>query len=82
MNDAMRRALRTFVQGFLGVLALVAVPALTDLVQAVASGGEVAIDVNFWQGVAVAALAGGLIALISWGQNVLEQATGKPIIPK
>jgi hypothetical protein len=75
MTDAAKRALRTFIQGFLGVLALIAVPALNDLVQAVAGGGEVEIDVNVWRGILLAAVAGGIIALISWAQNTLENTT-------
>ena len=66
MNDAAKRALRTFAQGFVGVLALIAIPALNNIVQAVAGGGEVEVDVNFWQGILIAAVAGGVIALISF----------------
>lgn len=80
MNDALRRAIRTFFQGFLAVLALIAVPALNSLIQAVASGGDVELDMKLWQGVLVAAVAGGLIALISFGQNAIEEKTGKAIL--
>lgn len=80
MNDALRRALRTFLQGFVGVLALIAIPALNNLVSAVAGGGEVEFDVNFWQGVAVAAVAGGIIALVSWAQNEIEDTSGKAVL--
>lgn len=82
MNDALRRAYRTFLQGFVGVLALIGIPALTNLVQSVASGSELDIDVNVWQGIVVAAIAGGLIALISFGQNALEDKTGKTLVAK
>lgn len=82
MRDAAKRALRTFVQGFVGVLAVIAIPALNQLVQAVASGGEVAIDVNLWQGILIAAVAGGVIALISWAQNLLEATTHRTVLPK
>lgn len=80
MNDALKRALRTFIQGFVGVLAIVAVPALKDLISSVASGGDVDIDVNLWQGIAVAAVAGGVIALIAWAQNAVEDSTGKTLL--
>jgi hypothetical protein len=74
MTVAMKRAARTFLQGFVGVLVLVAVPALNGLVSAVAGGGEATVDVDVWRGIGIAALAGGLIATISWAQNALEDA--------
>ena len=76
MKDAAIRAARTFAQGFLAVLALIAVPALNSLVQSVAAGGEIEIDVNFWGAVGIAAVAGGAVALISFLQNALEDKTG------
>lgn len=80
--DALKRALRTFAQGFLGVLALLAVPILTDLIEAAAGGGTVTVDVDLWRTVLIAAIAGGLIALISWTQNALEHKTGHNLLPK
>lgn len=82
MTDALKRAIRTFFQGFVATLALLAIPALNNLIQAVAGGGDVELDVNLWQGIAVAAIAGGTVALISWAQNTLEVKTGTPILPK
>ena len=82
MSDAAKRAFRTFVQGAVGVLVLIAVPALNDMVQSIAAGGEVDIDVNFWQGVAVAVVAGGVIALISFLQNFFEDQTHTKTLPK
>ena len=80
MTDATRRAVRTFLQGFLGVLALLAVPILNDIISNVGSGGTVELDPTLWRSVAIAAVAGGVIALISWGQNWLEDAAGvKPL---
>jgi len=81
MSDKARRALRTFAQGFLGVLVIMAVPALQNLIQD-AADGQVDIDLNFWRAVVVAAIAGGVIALISYGQNLFEDKTGKDILPK
>ena len=75
-TDALRRAARTFLQGSIGVLVLIAVPILNQLIQAVAGGGEVVIDVNVWRSIGIAAIAGGVIALIAFLQNVLEDKTG------
>lgn len=50
--------------------------------QAVAGGGEVEVDVNFWQGILIAAVAGGVIALISFGQNALEAKSHTNVLPK
>ncbi len=80
MNDTAARALRTFAQGFIGVLAIVAIPVLNDIVSSVGSGGEVTIDVDLWRGIAIAAVAGGLIALVSWAQNRLEDVTGHDLV--
>lgn len=75
-SDAMRRAARTFVQGAIGVLVLLAVPVLNQLIQAVASGGDATVDLDLWQSIGIAALAGGVIALIAYLQNVLEDRSG------
>jgi hypothetical protein len=74
-TDALRRAARTFFQGMIGVLMLIAVPVLNQLIQAVAAGGEVVIDVDLWQSIGIAAVAGGVIALIAFLQNLLEDRT-------
>lgn len=75
-TDAIRRAVRTFFQGAIGVLVLIAVPVLNQLIQAVGAGGAVVIDVDLWQSIGIAALAGGVIALIAFLQNALEDKTG------
>lgn len=84
MNDALRRALRTFFQAFVGTLSVMLVPFLYDLVKAAgeADGQLVRIDVNFLGNVAIAAIVAGIIALISWAQNELEDKTGMPAIMK
>ena len=74
-TDALRRSVRTFFQGMIGVLVLIAVPVLNQLIQAVAAGGEVVIDVDLWQSIGIAAVAGGVIALIAFLQNLLEDRT-------
>lgn len=80
-TDAVRRAVRTFFQGMVGVLVLIAAPVLNQLIQAVAAGGEVVIDVDLWQSIGIAAVAGGVIALIAFLQNVLEDRAGSKGFP-
>lgn len=80
MNDAVRRAIRTFIQGFIGVLALVAVPQLTNIVNDAVDGRAISVSLDVWQSIVFAAIAGGVIALISWAQNELEDTTGKAVL--
>jgi predicted phage tail protein len=75
-SDALRRAARTFFQGVIGVLVLLAIPVLNQLIQSVAGGGEVTIDLDLWRSIGIAAIAGGVIALIAFLQNALEDRTG------
>jgi TRAP-type C4-dicarboxylate transport system permease small subunit len=75
-SDALRRAARTFFQGVIGALVLLAIPVLNQLIQSVVEGGEATIDLDFWQSIGIAALAGGVIALIAFLQNALEDRTG------
>lgn len=75
-SDALRRAARTFFQGVIGVLVLLAIPVLNQLIQSVAGGGEATIDLDLWQSIGIAAVAGGVIALIAFLQNALEDRTG------
>jgi hypothetical protein len=75
-SDAMRRAARTFFQGMVGVLVLIAVPVLNQLIQSVAGGGEASIDLDFWRSIGIAAVAGGVIAVVSFLQNILEDTSG------
>lgn len=82
MNDSIKRAARSAAQGFVAVLALIALPVLNNLVQTVAGGGTVQIDVNAWQSIGLAAVAGAATGLISWGQNELERKTGHDALPK
>lgn len=82
MPDAARRALRTFAQAFVGTLALLAIPALTDLIRAISNAEPYEIDFRFWQGVVIAACAAGVIALISFLQNFLEDSGAVPSVGK
>jgi hypothetical protein len=75
-SDALRRAARTFFQGVIGVLVLLAIPVLNQLIQSVAGGGEVTIDLDLWRSIGIAAVAGGVIALITFLQNALVDRTG------
>lgn len=80
MKDAGRRAVRTFIQGFIGVLSLVAIPQLTNIVNDVVDGRAISVNLDLWQSIVFAAIAGGVIALISWAQNELEDTTGKAVL--
>jgi hypothetical protein len=82
MPDSLRRAIRTFVQAFVGTLAVLAIPALTDLVRSISSAEPYEIDFRFWQGVVIAACASGVIALVSWLQNFLEDKGAVPSVLK
>lgn len=73
-NPALRRAVRTFFQGFIGVLAGSTVLTL------IASKGT--IDVDALQTVLISAVGGGLIALVAYIQNALEDKTGTDLIVK
>jgi hypothetical protein len=76
MNETLKRAARTFAQGFIGIL--MAVPALQNLIQD-AGDGQIDVDLNFWRAVIIAAIAGGVVSLISFAQNLLEE---RDVIPK
>ncbi len=82
MNDVVKRAIRTFVQGALGVVALLFVPFLQDLINAASGNGEVEVDANTIQKIGIAAAAGGVIALVAFLQNLFEDKTGTDILPK
>jgi uncharacterized membrane protein YdbT with pleckstrin-like domain len=80
MNDALRRAIRTFLQAFIGTLMLIAVPALNDIVRAIINAEPYKIDFAFWQGVGLAATLSGFVAFITFVWNELEQSTGKDVL--
>ena len=46
------------------------------------AGGEIDINANVLQSIGIACIVGGFIALISFGQNVLEEKTHTTILPK
>lgn len=74
MTDALRRAIRTFVQAFLGSIIS------SGVLSSIASDGVV--DLSGIQKVGAAALAAGLIALVSWAQNALEDGGQIPALLK
>lgn len=77
MSDALKRAARTFLQAFVGTLALLAVPQMTSIVRSISDSQPYQFDFALWQGVVIAASLSGLISLISFAQNALEDKSGK-----
>jgi hypothetical protein len=75
MPDAARRAIRTFVQAFTGIILGQAVVLMTDL-----DDGE--IDWQLWKRVVISALAAGIVALLSWLQNWSEDRGVIPALLK
>lgn len=74
MTDAARRALRTWLQAFLGSL----------ITSGVLSGVETdgVVDWAIAEKAVIAALAAGVIALLTWAQNALEDTTQFPAVLK
>jgi hypothetical protein len=77
LPDAVRRALRTFVQAFIGVILAQSGAILID-----AQRGEYVLDLDWIKRILVSALVAAVIALITWIQNYLEDNTGVPAIGK
>ena len=82
MPDSIVRGLRTFVQGFIGILVLSAVPVLNGIVTDVVSGNgnRITVDLDIWRNIALAGIAGGTIALIAYVQNLFEDKSGKTLL--
>jgi hypothetical protein len=76
MPDALRRAIRTFAQAFVGVLLLQAAAIAVSVNQ-----GTWVPDVDWLKRVVLSAAAAGVIAVLSWLQNYLEDSgvAGKTI---
>ena len=68
-QTVVRAAVKTFVQAALSILVLLLVPVLTQWATTVSAGGEIEVDVNFFAKVGIAALGGGIAAVISFAQN-------------
>lgn len=77
MNDAVRRAIRTFVQAFTGVIVAQSGAILLD-----AQKGEYVLDIEWIKRLAVSAAVAGVIALVSWLQNAMEDAGSIPSVLK
>ena len=82
MNDSTRRALRTFLQAFVGTFILVAVPWATDIVTSIVQAEPYELNFDVLQSAGIAAVFAGFIALLSWAQNYLEDNTNTPAILK
>lgn len=72
MTDALKRATRTFIQAFIGALLTSGVLAAT------AETGTLDLDALRIAG--ISCVAAGVIAVLSWAQNALEDSIGKAIL--
>lgn len=75
--DAVRRAIRTFIQAFLGVIIAQSGAILID-----AQKGEYVLDIEWMKRIAVSAAVAGVIALFTYIQNALEDSGVVPSIMK
>ena len=76
MKAAAIRAIRTFLQSWLGTFAVLAIPMLTNLIKTAGDAeGYLRIDVTALGNAAIAGVIAGVIALISFLQNALEDNT-------
>lgn len=76
MKNATIRAVRTFLQAFIGTFAVLAIPFLTNIITSAGDAeGYLAIDVTTLGNAAIAATIAGVIALITFAQNFLEDNT-------
>lgn len=64
-----KAAAKTFLQAALAILALLAVPELTSWAGTIRDGGTVSVDAHWWAQVLIAAVGGGIAALISLAWN-------------
>jgi len=64
-----KAAAKTFLQAALAILVLLAVPELTGWAKDIQDGGTIDIDLHWWGNVLIAALGGGIAALISMAWN-------------
>ena len=77
MPDSVKRAIRTFVQAFTGVLV-----AQTEAILVDAQKGEYVLDVDWIKRILISAAAAGVIALVTWLHNWAEDADKIPTIGK
>lgn len=69
VQSVAKAAAKTFMQAFLAVLVLLLVPILTRWAVDVSGGGQIDLDVHFFANILIAAVGGGIAALISFLQN-------------
>lgn len=78
MNDALRRAIRTFLQSFMAsFLALITTGQFTTKV-----GDATVPNWSAWDTLLISCLLSAFIALVTWAYNALENLTGKDILVK
>lgn len=65
----LKGALKTFLQAFLAILALLLIPVLTNWATSLQNGGDITVDVNLFVKILIAAVGAGIAALISYVQN-------------
>lgn len=82
MPDSLRRAIRTFIQAFIGAFVLFGLPVMQGILDAAKGGGEPAFDIDAWKRVLVICVVSGAIALVSWVMNELEDKTTMPAMLK
>jgi hypothetical protein len=75
MRSALIRALRTFLQAFIGTLIA------SGIVQGVTSTGAVP-GWSAWESVFFSAFASGIVATLTWLQNVLEVTDRLDVMPR
>ena len=72
MRDALVRGLRTFLQAFLGVFLAISTSGMV--------GPDSLPDIDVLKRAAIAAGWAGVVALVSFTQNALEDLTGKAVV--
>ena len=82
MSDALRRAIRTFAQAFIGTFILVAVPWATNIVTAIVNAKPYELNFDVLQSAGIAGTFAAFIALVSWVQNQLEDHSTVPAVLK
>lgn len=68
-QTVLKAAAKTFLQAFVGVLALLLAPTLTSWAVDLQNGGDIRVDVNWFVKVLIAAVGAGIAALISAAWN-------------
>jgi hypothetical protein len=80
--DWLRRAARSFLQGFIGMIVLLGFPIAQSVINAATNGQPIDLDFNAWKTVLIAGLFAGGMALVSLVQNFLEDKAGMPAVLK